>query len=312
MNPSTTRPSRRAYTAGIDCAWKAAAICGFSSMLTLVSTTWPSVASTTFSMMGPSVRHGPHHGAHRSTTTAASCERSMTSVWKVASVTSMAMRRRLPALLTRPAGPRRRPSAASVAVVERPGDQEVYGAPATATAPAGIDVVRVSAWLAEHVPGATAPFIFDLIAGGHSNLTYRVTDAEGHRVVLRRPPLGHVLPSAHDMGREHRIIAALADTLVPVPPAVAYCDDRGVTGAAFYVMGYVDALVLHTPGDAELHLSPAARRDVSDAMVDTMATLHAVDPIAVGLGDLGRTEGYIARQLKRWHGQWEAQKTREL
>jgi len=180
------------------------------------------------------------------------------------------------------------------------------------TAPRGIDVEPVSAWFSTHVPGASPPFTFDLIAGGHSNLTYRVTDVDGHHYVLRRPPLGHVLPSAHDMGREYRIIAALADTLVPVAPAVGYCDDVAVNGAPFYVMGYVDALVLRTPDEAAAHLDLDARRAVSDAMVDTMAALHAVDPGAVGLGDLGRSEGYIARQLKRWYGQWQAQKTREL
>ncbi len=183
--------------------------------------------------------------------------------------------------------------------------------PAIDTGPAGIAAPPVSAWLVDHVPGATPPFTFDLIAGGHSNLTYRVTDAQGHRVVLRRPPLG-ALASAHDMGREHGIISALADTLVPVPPAVGYCDDPAVTGAPFYVMGYVDGLVLRSRADAEAHLSVAARRDASDAMVDTLAALHAVDPDAVGLGDLGPRDGYIGRQLKRWYGQWQAQRTHDI
>src|SRR5262245_15203132 len=99
----------------------------------------------------------------------------------------------------------------------------------TTVVPNGIDGPAVTKWLESNVPGARRPFSFEVIAGGHSNLTYRVTDDDGHRYVLRRPPLGHVLPSAHDVGREHRIIAALADTLVPVAPALGYCDDPAVT-----------------------------------------------------------------------------------
>jgi aminoglycoside phosphotransferase (APT) family kinase protein len=178
--------------------------------------------------------------------------------------------------------------------------------------PHGVDVPAVSEWLADHIHGATPPFRFDLIAGGHSNLTYRVTDGTGERYVLRRPPLGHVLPSAHDMGREHRIISALGPTPVPVAPALGYCDDESVNGAAFYVMGYVDGLVIRDAGTAESRLSPDARRVVGDDIVDTLVAIHAVDPDAVGLGDLGRHDGYIARQLKRWYGQWNASKTAEL
>ena len=145
-----------------------------------------------------------------------------------------------------------------------------------------------------------------------SNLTYRVTDGTGERCVLRRPPLGHVLPSAHDMGREHRIINALGATPVPVAPALGYCDDESVNGAPFYVMGYVDGVVVRDAGTAETRLSPDARRVAGDNIVDTLVALHAVDPDAVGLGDLGRHDGYIARQLKRWYGQWYASKTAEL
>ena len=114
---------------------------------------------------------------------------------------------------------------------------------------AGIDVAAVTAWLADNVDGAVAPFRFDIIAGGHSNLTYRVTGADGRRFVLRRPPLGHVLASAHDMGREHRIIAGLQDSAVPVPPALGCCDDPAVNGAPFYVMGFVDGHVVRDRAD---------------------------------------------------------------
>ena len=177
---------------------------------------------------------------------------------------------------------------------------------------AGVDLPKVTNWLETNVAGARGPFTFDLIAGGHSNLTYRVTASNGERFVLRRPPLGHVLASAHDMSREHRIIAALRDTPVPVAPAVGFCDDPAVNGVPFYVMKFVDGLVIRDRDAAESLLTPDARRRASESIVDTMAAIHAVDPVSVGLGELGRHDGYIARQLKRWYGQWNAQKTRDL
>ena len=130
--------------------------------------------------------------------------------------------------------------------------------------------------------------------------------------MLRRPPLGHVLASAHDMGREHRIIAALQDSAVPVAPALGYCADATVNGAPFYVMGFVDGHVLRDREASEATLDLAGRRRAGESLVDTLAAIHAVDVDAVGLADLGRHDGYIARQLKRWYGQWNAQKTREL
>ena len=177
---------------------------------------------------------------------------------------------------------------------------------------AGIDVPAVTTWLETHVPGAVGPFRFDVIAGGHSNLTYRVTGSDGGRYVLRRPPLGHRLASAHDMGREHRIIHALQTSDVPVAPALGFCDDERVNDAPFYVMGFVDGHVLRDRVAAEAILAPDARRRASESIVDTMAAIHAVDLEVSGLADLGRHDGYIARQLKRWYGQWNAQKTRDL
>jgi aminoglycoside phosphotransferase (APT) family kinase protein len=176
----------------------------------------------------------------------------------------------------------------------------------------GIDVPAVTTWLEAHVADARGPFTWDVIAGGHSNLTFRVTGADGARFVLRRPPMGHVLASAHDMGREHRIIHALQGTQVPVAPSLGFCDDIEVNGAPFYVMGFVDGHVIRDRETAEDVLSYDGRRHASESIVDTMAAIHAVDLDAVGLSDLGRHEGYIARQLKRWYGQWNAQKTREL
>ena len=175
----------------------------------------------------------------------------------------------------------------------------------------GVDVEGVSAWFADNVDGAKGPLDFDLIAGGHSNLTYRVTDANGTRFVLRRPPLGQVLATAHDMGREHKIISALGPTEVPVAPALGLCTDLDVNGAPFYVMAYVDGRVLRDAA-AATEIDVAARRHASTSIADTLASIHAVDPDAVGLGDLGKKEDYIARQLKRWYGQWAKSKTREL
>lgn len=175
----------------------------------------------------------------------------------------------------------------------------------------GINDERVTAWLAEHVPALTPPVTYSLIAGGHSNLTYRCEDSEGRAYVLRRPPLGHVLESAHDMGREHKIISALAETPVPVAPTFGLCTDTAVNDAPFYIMGFVEGLVLHDATVAR-ELSEADRANLGAHVVDVLATLHQLDPDAVGLGDLGRKEAYLARQLKRWTKQWEASKTHEI
>ena len=174
-------------------------------------------------------------------------------------------------------------------------------------APPGIDRERATAWIAARVPELRAPCSFTLIAGGHSNLTHAVEDAAGRRWVLRRPPLGQVLATAHDMGREHRIISALAPTDVPVAPVVGYCDDLDVTGAPFYVMDFVDGTVVRDPHVAE-SLAVATRRRASESLVDVLARIHSVDVSAVGLADLGRHDGYVERQLRRWYGQYQGSK----
>jgi aminoglycoside phosphotransferase (APT) family kinase protein len=177
------------------------------------------------------------------------------------------------------------------------------GSPTTDVDVEGIDRDRVTEWMAATVPGATAPFTFELIAGGRSNLTYRVTDDAGQAFALRRPPVSHVLPTAHDMGREHTIISALGQTDVPVPHAFGLCDDPSVNGAPFYVMSFVEGHILRDEA-AALELSEGSRTQAGNSLVDTLAGLHAVDVDAIGLGDFARREGYIARQLKRWHGQF--------
>jgi aminoglycoside phosphotransferase (APT) family kinase protein len=175
----------------------------------------------------------------------------------------------------------------------------------------GIDLAAVTAWITANVPGVTAPFTPRFISGGRSNLTYQLVDAAGRAIVLRRPPLGHVLQSAHDMGREHRIIDALRSTDVPVANALGLCDDVTVNGAPFYLMDFVDGAVLATIDDAEA-FPQSSRRCAADHLIDVMGRLHAVDPDDVGLGTLGRKDGYLARQLKRWHTQFTQSKTREL
>jgi aminoglycoside phosphotransferase (APT) family kinase protein len=182
---------------------------------------------------------------------------------------------------------------------------------APSAAPRGIDREPVTRWLLDHIDGAVGPFTFDLIAGGRSNLTFLVTGADGTRFVLRRPPLGHVLATAHDMAREHRVIAAVGRTGVPVPPALGLCTDEAVNGAPFYVMGYVEGEVLDSP-DKAAKLPMELRVPASHHLIDVLADLHAVDIDEVGLGDFAKREGYIERQVKRWSTQWENSKTREL
>lgn len=192
-------------------------------------------------------------------------------------------------------------------MTEDPGQNEPT---ATGADPAGIRTAAVTDWLAENV-GTVAPLRFERLAGGHSNLTYRVDDAEGRRVVLRRPPEGALLPTAHDMGREHRLIEALGPTDVPVPEALATCTDPSVIGAPFYVMAHVDGVVLHGAADAEAAFDEAQRAAIGRDFVEVLARLHAVEPDAVGLGDLARKEDYIARQLKTWWRQYESSRTAE-
>jgi aminoglycoside phosphotransferase (APT) family kinase protein len=171
---------------------------------------------------------------------------------------------------------------------------------------------NVEGWLVANIPGATAPFRYTQIAGGHSNLTFKVDDAAGHSYVLRRPPLGHRLASAHDMTREHRIIAGLANTNVPVAPALGLCTDNNINELPFYVMSFVDGHVVREKSVAETLLGRDGCRRASESIVDTMAAIHNVDLVAAGLNDLGKHEDYIARQLKRWHGNIVEQRTRDL
>ncbi len=175
--------------------------------------------------------------------------------------------------------------------------------------PPGLDLARLTAFLRD--AGVTdRPVRAEIIAGGRSNLTYTVTDGT-YEWVLRRPPLGHVLATAHDMGREYTIISALAPTAVPVPRAILLHEDPELLGAPFYLMGKVDGVV-YRDADQLATITPDRARRLSDALVDTLADLHEVDPASVGLAEFGRPDGYLERQVRRWGKQLDASRSREV
>ncbi|GGN55635.1 acyl-CoA dehydrogenase [Actinoplanes lobatus] len=165
----------------------------------------------------------------------------------------------------------------------------------------GLDLEKLQAYL------DSPPLSGTMFAGGRSNLTYAVTDGV-NRWVLRRPPLGHVLPTAHDMAREHKVLDALSKAGFPVPKPVLLCTDTEVIGAPFYLMEHVDGTIHRDPAG----LSPTEFRELTFTLVDTLADLHALDPQAIGLGDFGKPEGFNARQVRRWKQQLDASRSREL
>ncbi|MER6211509.1 phosphotransferase family protein [Streptomyces sp. NPDC001073] len=177
--------------------------------------------------------------------------------------------------------------------------------------PPGLDLDRLRGLLDREQPGlVTGALSGRLIEGGRSNLTYAVTDGTA-KWVVRRPPLGHVLATAHDMKREHRVISALHPTSVPVPGPILLCEDDEVLGAPFYVMEFVEGTPYRTAGEL-LPLGPERTRGAVLELVDTLVELHAVDPAEVGLADFGRPEGFLDRQLRRWGKQLDASRNRDL
>lgn len=181
------------------------------------------------------------------------------------------------------------------------------------TGPRGLDLEQLTDWLTIEHPGLLdlgQPLTASLITGGKSNLTYSVNDGTTS-VVLRRPPLGHVLATAHDMSREYRVMSALAATAVPVPTMHAFCADEKVLGAPFYLMARV-AGTAYQSADELAALGVELTRDISQQLVDTLAALHEVDYRAVGLGDFGKPEGYLVRQVARWRKQLESSRSREI
>ncbi len=185
------------------------------------------------------------------------------------------------------------------------------GATDPSTDPPGLNLVALGAWLAGVCPGLlSGPLTGAVIAGGKSNLTYLVGDGD-RSVIVRRPPLGHVLATAHDMAREHRVMAALHETPVPVPRMYAVCSDDSVIGAPFYVMERIDGVPYRSVEELTA-LGPQRTRAIGERMVDTLADLHEVAPTAVGLADFGRPEGFLERQVRRWASQLEGSRSRDL
>jgi len=176
--------------------------------------------------------------------------------------------------------------------------------------PEGLDLSRLGRWLARHIEGAGSQLAGVRISGGKSNLTYEVNDGQNAWIV-RRPPLGHVLVTAHDMRREYRVMTALRGTSVPVPTTYAYCADDSVLGAPFYVMESVDGTP-YRHAEELLPLGPERTRALSRHLVSVLAVLHSVEPAAVGLGDFGRPEGFLSRQVSRWKKQLDASHCRDL
>ena len=170
----------------------------------------------------------------------------------------------------------------------------------------GYDRAAVEAWIVDNTDALTPPLRWEQLEGGHSNLTFRLIDDSGRTAVVRRPPLGELLPKAHDMAREYTIISGLGPTGFPVPRAIGLCTDTEVTGAVFYVMSEVPGRAMYTVEDVDEHLDLEARAATGRSFIGTLARLHSIDPTDVGLEDLARHDGYVSRQLRTWYGSWQA------
>lgn len=174
----------------------------------------------------------------------------------------------------------------------------------------GLDLSRLQVYLAAEAPELSGDLAAVLVSGGRSNLTYFVTAGQ-HDYVLRRPPLGHVLTTAHDMHREYRVICALSGTSLPVPKTLLHCKDESVIGAPFYLMSKVEGTVYRTKQDTAV-LDPTSAGTISTDLVETLSRLHQVDPAEIGLSDFGKVDGYLERQLVRWQKQLSASTSREI
>lgn len=179
-------------------------------------------------------------------------------------------------------------------------------------APRGLHLEQLHRYLTDRLSELSLdePLSASLLTGGRSNVSYRL-DQGGSSWVLRRPPLGHVMPTAHDMRREHRVLTGLSLVGFPVPRPLVLCEDESVIGAPFMVMEYVSGRVIATADDAA-SISAADAAQLSSAFIENLVQLHAVDAAAAQLQELGRPEGYLARQVRRWLQQWERSKTRDL
>jgi aminoglycoside phosphotransferase (APT) family kinase protein len=173
-----------------------------------------------------------------------------------------------------------------------------------------VDNEALGQWLSQQLPGNTSPLISQRVGEGHSNLTFLIKRGE-EEFILRRPPRPPYLPTAHDVIREWRLISALSKSNLAVPVPILSCEDLEVIGAPFYLMSRMDGYVIRSEMPPEFD-SEAGRREVTDELIKTLVTLHAVDYQAIGLGNLGKPEGYLGRQIKRWTGQLEGAFTRPL
>jgi len=175
---------------------------------------------------------------------------------------------------------------------------------ATAQEVPGYDIAAVEAWIGENVSTIEPPFTWTKLEGGHSNLTYQLVDSAGKAAVIRRPPMGELLPKAHDMGREWSCISALWPTPVPVAEPIAFCQSPDITGAHFYVMGLVEGRALYSVEDVDAWVPESQRQTLAESWIDTLAALHSLDPDDIGLTELGRKQDYVLRQLKTWYRSW--------
>lgn len=195
--------------------------------------------------------------------------------------------------------------------MDNPAPSMAASDPAAVASPPGVDLVKLSAYLARELGTADdASLTVTLLDGGRSNLTYRVAVAE-HVWVLRRPPLGHVMATAHDMVREYRVLEGLATSPVPTPRPVHLCEDRDILGAPFMLMEFVEGRAYRLAAEME-QLGEARTKAISEQLIDTLGALHRVDPAACGLDGIGRPAGFLERQVRRWARQLEASTSRPL
>ena len=173
--------------------------------------------------------------------------------------------------------------------------------------PRGLVEAPLTDYLRTELASDTAALMPELLPGGHSNISYRLDGGNLGPLVLRRPPLGHLLPTAHDMGREFKLLTGLASVGYPVPQPIALCEDAGVIGAPFVLMEFVDGLIIDDAAIAS-SLDAVSAREASQNLVRCLADLHNIDPVDAGLADLGKPAGYLQRQLLRWIKQWELTK----
>jgi len=162
-----------------------------------------------------------------------------------------------------------------------------------------LPVATLEAYLAQHLPDASGPLTVEQFPHGHSNLTYLLRSG-GKEFVLRRPPFGNQVKTAHDMGREFRVLSRLSGVYLPAPRPYIYCDDTGVLGAPFYVMERRPGVVLRRADNPGLTIEPPTARRLSEALIDNLALLHALDYKVAGLADLGKPQGYVTRQVSGW------------